>query len=330
MSSDAKSILGTIAANIIGVLRLSLCRPVHEDTRPTLISRPYVTDYKHLVLRYNLKPAGSAECGYAWWSCSGPCTHSPQIGLQDGIAGPGKVEEECSLSLLHQWRKIQRKVGLWSGRRVRMGPRMTECKSRISLIVLIQQIFMRLSSHEWKRHWLSTKTPRESLTALVIKQFVPALSTAVAVAVSEEMKGVMGTMASHGHRTSARSTATENRLLAAVTSLTYENDRLQQYSCRESVRIFGIRQAEQVEQKALKAGADVKEEDSRLSTGSARSGGGRGPSWWICLPREESWDNGEEVSRFHWAFCPWRGRMANRRSTSTTTSLLCGPNCWLW
>ena len=66
------------------------------------------------------------------------------------------------------------------------------------------------------------------------------------------------------------STATENRLLAAVTSLTYENDRLQQYSRRESVRIFGIRQAdgetaEQVEQKVLavfkEAGADIKEED---------------------------------------------------------------------
>ena len=104
----------------------------------------------------------------------------------------------------------------------------------------------------------------------VLKQLVPALATAVAVAVSEAMKGVMRTMASHGHETSARSTATENRLLAAVTSLTYENDRLQQYSRRESVRIFGIRQAEgetaeQVEQKALgvvkEAGADVKEED---------------------------------------------------------------------
>ena len=104
----------------------------------------------------------------------------------------------------------------------------------------------------------------------VIKQLVPALATAVAVAVSEAMKGVMRTMASHGHGTSARSTATGNRLLAAVTSLTYENDRLQQYSRRESVRIFGIRQAdgetaEQVEQKALgvfkEAGADVKEVD---------------------------------------------------------------------
>ena len=61
------------------------------------------------------------------------------------------------------------------------------------------------------------------------------------------------------------STATENRLFAAVTSLTYEND-----IRRESFCIFGIRQAdgetaEQVEQKALgvfkEAGADVKEED---------------------------------------------------------------------
>ena len=99
---------------------------------------------------------------------------------------------------------------------------------------------------------------------------MPALATAVAVAMSETMKGVMRTMASCGLGTPASSTATESRLFAAVTSLTYENDRLQQYSRRESVRIFGIRQAEgetaeQVEQKALgvfkEAGADVKEED---------------------------------------------------------------------
>ena len=88
----------------------------------------------------------------------------------------------------------------------------------------------------------------------VIKQLAAALATAVAVAVSEAMKRVMRAMASHGHGTSAKSTATENRLLAAhdshavimlvVASLTCENDRLQQYSRRESVRIFGIRQAE--------------------------------------------------------------------------------------
>ena len=46
----------------------------------------------------------------------------------------------------------------------------------------------------------------------VIKQLVPALATAVAVAVSEAMKGVMRTVASHGHGTSARSTATEKSI----------------------------------------------------------------------------------------------------------------------
>ena len=46
----------------------------------------------------------------------------------------------------------------------------------------------------------------------VIKQLVPALATAVAVAVSEAMKGVMRTMASHGHGTSVRSTATEKSI----------------------------------------------------------------------------------------------------------------------
>ena len=114
------------------------------------------------------------------------------------------------------------------------------------------------------------KNAQGELDSPVIKQLVPALATAVAVAVSEAMKGMMRTMASHGHGTSAMSTATENRLLATVTSLTYENDRLQQYSRRESVRNFDIRQAEgetaeQVEQKALsvfkEAGADVKDVD---------------------------------------------------------------------
>ena len=118
----------------------------------------------------------------------------------------------------------------------------------------------------------------------VIKQLMPALATAVAVGVSEAMNGVMWTMASHGQGTFAKSTATENRLLAAVTSLTNENDRLQQYSRRKSVRIFGIRQAEgetaeQVEQKALGVFKEAEADVKRQSTGSARSGGGRDPSW---------------------------------------------------
>ena len=128
----------------------------------------------------------------------------------------------------------------------------------------------------------------------VIKQLVPALATAVAVAVSEAMKGVMRTMASHGHGTSAMSTATENRLFAAVTSLTYENDSLQQYSRRESVRIFGIRRRGRQPSKwsrrrwvsSRRRERTSRRRTSRLSTGSARSGGGRDRE--VCFPQEES------------------------------------------
>ena len=48
-------------------------------------------------------------------------------------------------------------------------------------------------------------------------------------------------MTSHGHCISARSTANENRLLAAVTLLTYKNERLQQHSHRESIHVFSTK-----------------------------------------------------------------------------------------
>ena len=169
----------------------------------------------------------------------------------------------------------------------------------------------------------------------VIKQLVPALATAAAVAVSEAMKGVMKTMASlHSHGTSAMSTATENRLLAAVTSLTvtYENDRLQQYSRRESVRIFGIRQAEretaeQVEQKALgvfkEAGADVKEEGIAAVHRVGKVGRGLRPILVKFVSRRKRREVMEKKSL--------KGKDGYQKVyTPTTTSLLCGPNCWLW
>ncbi|KAL8609226.1 hypothetical protein ACOMHN_036670 [Nucella lapillus] len=65
-------------------------------------------------------------------------------------------------------------------------------------------------------------------------------------------------------------TVNERRLHAAVTKLTYENDRLQQYSRRESVRIHGVKSAsgetgEEVEQKVIQVfkavGTEVKPDD---------------------------------------------------------------------
>ena len=124
----------------------------------------------------------------------------------------------------------------------------------------------------------------------VIKQLVPALATAVAVAVSEARKGVMRTVASHGHETSARSTATENRLFAAVTSLTYV---MRTTGCSStaagslSASSASGRRKGRLPSKwsrrrwvsSRKRKRTSRRRTLRLSTGSARSGGGCDPSW---------------------------------------------------
>jgi len=99
----------------------------------------------------------------------------------------------------------------------------------------------------------------------LVSRLIPALVTAVSVAVGEVVRGVLRDLGEN--RFVPPST---QRLKAAVVRLTYDNDRLQQYTRRESVRINGIKQedgetAEQVETKVLKifadAGVDVKPED---------------------------------------------------------------------
>ena len=101
----------------------------------------------------------------------------------------------------------------------------------------------------------------------LLRQLIPALATAVSVAMGEVMKGVMADLDKRYYR---ESPAASDKMLTTVTRLTYENDRLQQYTRRESVRVWGVKQeeketAEEVERKALdvfsKAGADVKVED---------------------------------------------------------------------
>ncbi|KAL8591286.1 hypothetical protein ACOMHN_060588 [Nucella lapillus] len=102
----------------------------------------------------------------------------------------------------------------------------------------------------------------------VIKQLVPALATAV-VAVTEAMKGVVKSVKAQ-LQTAAMPTTREHLLFAALTRLTYDNDRLQQYTRKESLRIHGVKidageTAEQVEMKALKvftdAGVEVAADD---------------------------------------------------------------------
>ncbi|KAL8559105.1 hypothetical protein ACOMHN_008293 [Nucella lapillus] len=101
----------------------------------------------------------------------------------------------------------------------------------------------------------------------VIKQLMPALATAVVVAVTEAMKAQ--SMKAQ-LQTAAMPTTREHRLFAALTRLTYDNDRLQQYTRKESLRIHGVKieageTAEQVETKALKvftdAGVEVAADD---------------------------------------------------------------------
>ncbi|KAL8614313.1 hypothetical protein ACOMHN_007651 [Nucella lapillus] len=74
----------------------------------------------------------------------------------------------------------------------------------------------------------------------VIKQLMPALATAVVVAVTEAMKGVVKSMKAQ-LQTAAMPTTREHRLFAALTRLTYDNDHLQQYTRKESLRIHGVK-----------------------------------------------------------------------------------------
>lgn len=110
-----------------------------------------------------------------------------------------------------------------------------------------------------------------------MKQLIPILVTAVSLAVTESVKDgvkeamkVMTNAMLNAENRPRPTSNNENRLMAAVTTLTYDNDRLQQYTRRESIRIHGIAIQEgetalDVEQKAIKVftdvGVEVKPED---------------------------------------------------------------------
>ena len=115
---------------------------------------------------------------------------------------------------------------------------------------------------------------QDDATSSSVQQMMPilatALTTAVSVAVTEAVRGIARTMKEAFNEQCAKATANEKRLQAALTKLTYENDRLQQYTRRESVRIHGIKSAsgetgEEVEQKAIQVfktvGVEVKPDD---------------------------------------------------------------------
>lgn len=98
-----------------------------------------------------------------------------------------------------------------------------------------------------------------------ISGIVPTLATAVATAVAVAMEGVMKTMIStiiERLRPINQPPPVDPRVVSTLRRLTYEGDRQQQYSRRESVRITGIKQdskeaPEQLEQKVLRVMADA-------------------------------------------------------------------------
>ena len=130
---------------------------------------------------------------------------------------------------------------------------------------------------------LSIFKPVEGADVDPIMKAVPVIATAVSVAVGEVMKGMVKMMEdSLLHVSSPR----EERLFAAVRNLTYENDRLQQYSRRESVKIVGIpnnqgETIDQVEEKVLKvfsdAGASVQRADIAVAHRAGRERNGSRP-----------------------------------------------------
>ena len=106
----------------------------------------------------------------------------------------------------------------------------------------------------------------------LLLKLVPALAAAVSVVVGEVMEAVLVKLGEKLEELlpAARAAAPDPGLAAVVRNLTYANDRLEQYTRRESVRIFGVRQengetAEDVETKALRvikdAGVEVSAED---------------------------------------------------------------------
>lgn len=106
-----------------------------------------------------------------------------------------------------------------------------------------------------------------------LEKMIPMMVTAMSVAVGEVVKGVMSGIEERLAAITSlqpRTDPNSERLLSAVRVLTYENDRLQQYTRRESVRVFGVKQSdkettEEVEQKVIKifhdAGVEVGVDD---------------------------------------------------------------------
>lgn len=128
----------------------------------------------------------------------------------------------------------------------------------------------------------------DSEVARVLMQLVPTLATAVSIAVGEVMGSMLVKLEERLEEKlkPSRAAVSDAGLETVVRRLTYDNDRLEQYTRRESARIFGIRQqagetAEDVETKTLKvirdAGVEVKPEDIAAVHRAGRSKDGSRP-----------------------------------------------------
>lgn len=105
----------------------------------------------------------------------------------------------------------------------------------------------------------------------LLKELIPVIVTAVSMAVTDGVKEAMRELSNTIRNQRPKpSSANDNRLMSAVRTLTYDNDRLQQYTRRESLRIHGIaiREGEtalEVEEKAINVfsviGVEVKPDD---------------------------------------------------------------------
>ena len=123
---------------------------------------------------------------------------------------------------------------------------------------------------DFKMNSQSTSTNAEQkeasdIVSALMPPLISALATAVSVAVGEILNKAL-----HHIDENTKQMKSDPRLLANMRTLTYENDRLHQYSRRENVRIFGIpvdpsEPADVTEKKTLailnETGADVRQSD---------------------------------------------------------------------
>ena len=133
----------------------------------------------------------------------------------------------------------------------------------------IKETLMQRVNDALKEYKPDTTTGNEQNVSVLLSALLPPLVSAVATSVSVAVGEILNKALLRIDST-IREKKTDPSLLAQVRVLTFENDKLQQYSRRENVRIFGIpvdaaETAEMTEKKTLevlnKTGVSVTQED---------------------------------------------------------------------